>query len=513
MQDKEFIKILGGVLFGTMVAKRLHRKKGSSSIEDSDKLEKESLYMQGSGRNSDNSTAASHLLRTDPQLSAKYGEDIDWQTTTSEKIAILAPFITDLDPNKFYATMSRPISSFRNMSKLDARSFTPYSKPLFTSEEDGSIVRAPLWFAQGSEWIDWMAVEMQSWLLSQNYIYEITLSDAFIKYIKSPGAIIDFNRRYAQSREDSRGGIDWQKVIDNYAGIVISPYQWSFRLSYDWYYPWDVASGAVWNWEGIKDIKLVSKRKGYPDAPKVIFGGSFNEENKQAAPKQAVYIGGGGRAISIHRDKELKDKGLDFYTMKNQQKQNLLLDWIYPQLSEDKFYVTTHLPISSFRNMRDVIFNEDGDGRKMFGSKPRFKSNNSKGNSSAPLWFAPGAAWIDWMYNEMPDWLYATNYIYEIELNWQDIVVINRDNVKDFESKYTIGRSYWGPNLAWDKITKLGGGIYQTESLIDMWDVPSGCIWSWCAIKNFKLAIVNPNAPEHNPPNIINCGGSFYRKG
>lgn len=47
--------------------------------------------------------------------------------------------------------------------------------------------------------------------------------------------------------------IDWGKVKSAYDGIIISPYQWRARLSEGtfWYYPWDCASGCVWNLAGV----------------------------------------------------------------------------------------------------------------------------------------------------------------------------------------------------------------------------------------------------------------------
>ena len=46
---------------------------------------------------------------------------------------------------------------------------------------------------------------------------------------------------------------DWDKMKDDYDGIVISPYLWSQRLDAMWYYGWDCASGCIWN---LKSISL-----------------------------------------------------------------------------------------------------------------------------------------------------------------------------------------------------------------------------------------------------------------
>ncbi len=46
-------------------------------------------------------------------------------------------------------------------------------------------------------------------------------------------------------------GIDWRAVADRYDGIIIAPYAWCFRLTMNWYYPWDCASGCIWNLDAI----------------------------------------------------------------------------------------------------------------------------------------------------------------------------------------------------------------------------------------------------------------------
>lgn len=48
--------------------------------------------------------------------------------------------------------------------------------------------------------------------------------------------------------------IDWRGVMMSYWGIEISSYFWQKRLSSNWYYPWDVASGCIWRSEAIKVV-------------------------------------------------------------------------------------------------------------------------------------------------------------------------------------------------------------------------------------------------------------------
>ena len=258
--SKEYIAYLTGILGATMIAKKM----GSKSEKGS--LPKQSVYSRGSGR-SDTIGARDLLIE---QLGYKYGEDATWEASYDEKIAVLTPFIPTLDPNKLYATMSSPMHSFRNMSVVSERAG---SKPHFSSKHDPNIGNGGFWFAQGAEWIEWMAGEMIDWLHSQNYVYEVTLNDDYILKLSTKQDLINFGYRY---QGNSEYDIRWQEVVDRYAGILISPYIYSARMDISWYYPWDVASGCVWNWEGIKEIKLIAQRQGTPAAPEIIeFGGEF----------------------------------------------------------------------------------------------------------------------------------------------------------------------------------------------------------------------------------------------
>lgn len=52
--------------------------------------------------------------------------------------------------------------------------------------------------------------------------------------------------------------IDYAKLKKRYGGILISPYQYRYRLksSSGWYYTWDCASACVWDLSTIKRIPL-----------------------------------------------------------------------------------------------------------------------------------------------------------------------------------------------------------------------------------------------------------------
>lgn len=50
--------------------------------------------------------------------------------------------------------------------------------------------------------------------------------------------------------------IDWQAVASDHDGIIISPYNWPARHEMIWYYPWDCASGCIWNADAITSITI-----------------------------------------------------------------------------------------------------------------------------------------------------------------------------------------------------------------------------------------------------------------
>jgi len=264
--SKEYITYLTAIIGATMVAKKMGSK---SENEDSNFLKTQSIYNRGSGRSPVSGIDANDLLIE--RLGHKYGRDATWESTEEQRREVLAPFIPKLDPKKFYATMSRPMHSFRNMSVIskERSSF----KPRFVSKYDPQITNGGFWIAEGYSWIDWMSSEAKNWLYSQNYIYEVTPNFSEILKLSTHQDLIYFTQAY-RGRDESH--IRWQEIVDQYAGIVIAPYIRSARMTIDWYYPWDVSSGCIWNWDGIKEIKLISQREGSPAASEIVhFGGDF----------------------------------------------------------------------------------------------------------------------------------------------------------------------------------------------------------------------------------------------
>lgn len=117
------------------------------------------------------------------------------------------------------------------------------------------------WYGFGSEWIDWCRSEMPDWV--GKYIYGVDVGKSNVLQITTNLELMQFNRKY-ESRVSDTGyklyegeSIDWQKVVSEYDGIEINPYQNEARNQYMWYYGWDIASGCVWNLSKVK-LKLIT---------------------------------------------------------------------------------------------------------------------------------------------------------------------------------------------------------------------------------------------------------------
>ena len=119
-----------------------------------------------------------------------------------------------------------------------------------------------LWYASGSEWLTWISENMIEERKKIRYIYALEISDRVLR-LSNPAEIQKFTEQYGKAPDwaekllPSSSHIDWKAVSEKWAGIEISPYQWSLRLELFWYYGWDVASGCIWSPEGLVSWKLL----------------------------------------------------------------------------------------------------------------------------------------------------------------------------------------------------------------------------------------------------------------
>lgn len=85
--------------------------------------------------------------------------------------------------------------------------------------------------------------------------YAITLGNPDrLLWISDPDEMPLFTERYGNpdrhcsySSGIDRYAIDWRKVAEEHAGLIIAPYHWQHRLELSWYYGWDCASGCIWD--------------------------------------------------------------------------------------------------------------------------------------------------------------------------------------------------------------------------------------------------------------------------
>ncbi len=130
------------------------------------------------------------------------------------------------------------------------------------------------WFSVEGEgcdinWREWC--EEEKFMVEHlKFFHEIILNeDAKIIHLKTPEDILDFTKKYPFLREqwnDATGRrlcatyeLDWDKVKQEYQGIIISPYQWVCRLisECNWYYGWDCSSGCIWDMNCVKEFNLI----------------------------------------------------------------------------------------------------------------------------------------------------------------------------------------------------------------------------------------------------------------
>lgn len=126
-----------------------------------------------------------------------------------------------------------------------------------------------------------MAYEYYVKLAPKNHILHLNSVEAIDKFTEDYKAdsegnrrAVEFNHNYYKDLPDLYGitaidrrptvyDIDWPRVAEKWQGIIITPYQWSRRLTNHtmWYYGWDCASGCIWDADAIGYLKLKTVHK------------------------------------------------------------------------------------------------------------------------------------------------------------------------------------------------------------------------------------------------------------
>lgn len=143
------------------------------------------------------------------------------------------------------------------------------------SQSEKNLKPMGLWVSVHNEEDNW-----SRWCIQEDYELDNLSHKTKIKlrdngkfiWLKTLNDINDFSKQFSKSSWTVSGdlnisgkdvfrafhhissSIKWDKVAEDADGIVISPYIWEARLHTDfsWYYPWDCASGCIWNLDAIR---------------------------------------------------------------------------------------------------------------------------------------------------------------------------------------------------------------------------------------------------------------------
>ena len=134
----------------------------------------------------------------------------------------------------------------------------PLLTALYNKCQDDASCAKPngLWFSVERErandgWRDWCVAEKYR-PEALTYVAELELDESRICRITSACELDAFDEQYTAPLFNGFvvHYIDWRKVAEKFAGIIIAPYIWERRLRGEasgWYYGWDCASGCVWD--------------------------------------------------------------------------------------------------------------------------------------------------------------------------------------------------------------------------------------------------------------------------
>ena len=143
---------------------------------------------------------------------------------------------------------------------LSSEPWTTFKPALQVKPEYAGQKPKGLWYGCGDSWIEWVKGEMPKKLEEANYLYEVKLGEEIIQ-ISNDDEFDNFQSEFGFSSLDEQVAINWKEIQEQeYNGIEICPYNWERRMNTNWYYPWDVASGCIWNLSGVSDIILLAEK-------------------------------------------------------------------------------------------------------------------------------------------------------------------------------------------------------------------------------------------------------------
>jgi len=122
-----------------------------------------------------------------------------------------------------------------------------------------------LWYSCDNDWMRWLEYNWAERYKEskEGYDYRIGVDLSQMKVIRTLDELWSFTRQYGFRKPNSYSTspyIDWERVAERYAGIEICPYQYEARFDLDWYYPWDVASGCIWNEAALVRVTPINRK-------------------------------------------------------------------------------------------------------------------------------------------------------------------------------------------------------------------------------------------------------------
>lgn len=152
----------------------------------------------------------------------------------------------------------KPLETVRSVAQWPAnegaRATGPYTKPV------------GLWVSVDGEddWIWWCRAEGFG-LERLTHAHRVTLAkNARVLRLAGANELDAFTAEYGGLGPDYMPEhlkslcIDWWRVAAGYQGVIIAPYCYERRLNLSWYYPWDCASGCIWDASAIASVEPIS---------------------------------------------------------------------------------------------------------------------------------------------------------------------------------------------------------------------------------------------------------------
>jgi hypothetical protein len=150
-------------------------------------------------------------------------------------------------------------------------SLNKYTGPIMESVLQYQFKPNGFWYSISDAWLKWQREDeiIYEYDLGTRYLYEVVIfSDKFTGVMNPdpnkllvllPDDVKLFEAVYKLNSEYSGflGTIDWLRVSKDFAGLEIPIYNDELRFGYKFLYPWDVASGCIWNISVIKEVNLI----------------------------------------------------------------------------------------------------------------------------------------------------------------------------------------------------------------------------------------------------------------